>query len=187
MFSLLHLHHRLFSRSQYKYGIYVDCYTANMLMDVFVKEGDYAKAALAAHEVMLQEMDTNELTLAACLLSCVQCSRQSLDGYAQQEEQEAAGAQKLLVYFKRKQWHDGHFDLASVRQLNGKTIWWAAMQLKSAPACLVSSLQIYGLLLWGKLDEAVALFEQVLLKDRGQLYAFLVSCGRVGRGLCEGG
>lgn len=42
-----------------------------MLMDVFLKEKDYYRATLAAHEVLLQEENQNELTLAACLVSCM--------------------------------------------------------------------------------------------------------------------
>lgn len=44
-------------------------------MDYFVKEGDFEKAALAAHEVMLQEINDNELTLAASILSCIKCAK----------------------------------------------------------------------------------------------------------------
>jgi hypothetical protein len=42
-----------------------------MLMDHFLKENDSRSAALAAHEVMLQECNENQLTLAASLLSCL--------------------------------------------------------------------------------------------------------------------
>jgi hypothetical protein len=40
-------------------------------MDVFLKENDFKKAALTAHEVMLQEENKNQITLAACLVSCM--------------------------------------------------------------------------------------------------------------------
>ena len=36
--------------------MFVDCFNANMLMDVFVREKEYEEASLVAHEVMLQEM-----------------------------------------------------------------------------------------------------------------------------------
>lgn len=55
---------------KYNYGLFLDSFTATMLMDSFVKENDYVRAALAAHEVMLQELNENELTLTACLYSC---------------------------------------------------------------------------------------------------------------------
>lgn len=55
---------------KYKYGLFLDTYTATMLMDLFVKENDFVRAALAAHEIMLQELNDNELALTACLYSC---------------------------------------------------------------------------------------------------------------------
>lgn len=56
---------------KYKYGLFLDSYTANMLMDHFLKENELKRAALTAHEIMLQEDSENELTQAACLLSCL--------------------------------------------------------------------------------------------------------------------
>ena len=40
-------------------------------MDYYIKKKDYVKAALVAHETLLQENSENELTLAACLYSCI--------------------------------------------------------------------------------------------------------------------
>ena len=42
-----------------------------MLMDIFIKNEHYAKASLVAHEILLQENSENELTLSACLFSCM--------------------------------------------------------------------------------------------------------------------
>jgi hypothetical protein len=42
-----------------------------MLMGMYLKTNDYRRASLAAHEIMLQEFSENELTLSACLLSCM--------------------------------------------------------------------------------------------------------------------
>lgn len=39
-------------------------------MDTLVKNNDYERAALAAHEVMLQEFNDNPITLAASLFVC---------------------------------------------------------------------------------------------------------------------
>jgi hypothetical protein len=40
-------------------------------MDYYLKKKEFKQAALAAHEVMLQELDENELSMALCLLSCM--------------------------------------------------------------------------------------------------------------------
>ena len=42
-----------------------------MLMDTYIKKKDFVKAALVAHEVLLQENSENQLTLTACLFSCM--------------------------------------------------------------------------------------------------------------------
>jgi hypothetical protein len=51
-----------------------------MLMDTYVKKKDYEKAALTAHEVMLQENNENPLTLAACLVSCMNYLKELKEG-----------------------------------------------------------------------------------------------------------
>lgn len=81
-----------------------------------------------------------------------------------------------MVYFKRKEWNDEHFDLNDVQKLNGKTIYFAASNLKTADKTLVDSLKMYGLLLFGKFDQAVEIFETVYIKEKKQLYKFIVSC-----------
>lgn len=159
---------------KYKYGLFVDSYTANMLMDYFIKENDFEKAALTAHEVMLQEINENEITLAASLLSCSKCSLEQKDTLEQIDEESEGKTQKRLVSYKRSEYNDEHFDLKSVKKLNGKTIWFCANYIKSAESILVDTLKIYGILLLGKFDEAVDMFENVYLKEKSQLYSFLV-------------
>ncbi len=43
-------------------------------MDYYIKQNDLKRASLVAHEVMLQELTDNQLTLAACLFSCLKYS-----------------------------------------------------------------------------------------------------------------
>ncbi len=146
-----------------------------MLMDHFIKESDIESAALCAHEVMLQEMCDSELTLAASLFSCVRCSLEAKDQLVQEGgEGEGEAEEKRLVYFKRQQHDDEHFDLKSVRQLNGKTIWFAAFYSQTAPEALKASCQLYGLLLYKKFDQVVSEFERVYLSEKKQVFAFLV-------------
>ena len=56
---------------KYKYGIFVDSFTANMIMDFYLRKSHFKMAALCAHEVMLQELSENQLTLAHSLQSCL--------------------------------------------------------------------------------------------------------------------
>ena len=65
--------------------------------------------------------------------------------------------------------------MKDIKLLNGKTINFAASNLKTADSSLVDSLKIYGLILFGKFDQAVEMFETFYLREKKQLYAFLVS------------
>ena len=60
-----------------------------MLMDLYLKQKDYRRACLVAHEVMLQENNKNELTLNACLLSCMKYLSESKNKPEQIEEPES--------------------------------------------------------------------------------------------------
>lgn len=52
-------------------------------MDHFVKQKNFKHAALAAHEVLLQENKENELTTAASLFSCL---KYYIEGYKPEDE-----------------------------------------------------------------------------------------------------
>ena len=60
-------------------------------MDIFIKKKDLVKAALVAHEIMLQENVDNELTLSACLFSCMsyldEIKRNNIEVVEQKQEE----------------------------------------------------------------------------------------------------
>jgi hypothetical protein len=61
-------------------------------MDTYLKKNDYTRAALVAHEIMLQEMTDNKLTLAACLFSCykhlIECKTNKIELSEEQQLEE---------------------------------------------------------------------------------------------------
>lgn len=70
-----------------------------MLMDTYLKQDEVEKAALVAHEVMLQENGENGLTLAACLLSCLKWASKVGPGQDRVQEDEKDGEQKVRFVF----------------------------------------------------------------------------------------
>jgi hypothetical protein len=58
-------------KQKYKYGIYIDNYTVNMLMNHYLTEKNYKNAAYAAHELMLEELNTNDLSMLAAAYCCL--------------------------------------------------------------------------------------------------------------------
>lgn len=163
---------------KYKYGIFLSSYTANMLMDVFLKENDFKKATLVAHEVMLQEDNKNELTLVACLISCMKYLKDNKLEMDKPKEENASDSEekkeKVLVYFLRKPYNDEHFDLDKVSLLTGKTIYFSSSNLKNADPILVNSLKVYGLLLFEKYEEALEILENQILKNQSKTHEFVV-------------
>jgi len=122
-----------------------------MLMDSFIKRKDYQKAALIAHEVLLQENSENELTLAASLYSCMKyiaelrANKQDLENESSEEskQNEEEEKVKLLVYFKRNPYNDEHFDLKNERLLCGKTIFFASQNAKTLETNLANNLKVH--------------------------------------------
>lgn len=68
-------------------------------MDVYLKEKDSKRAALVAHEVMLQEYDKNELTLTASLLSCMKylSEKHEDDSNVQESKESSDDGQKKVI------------------------------------------------------------------------------------------
>ncbi|RNA30396.1 28S ribosomal mitochondrial-like [Brachionus plicatilis] len=161
---------------KYKYGIFLDSYTANMLMDYFIKNGDHKNAALTAHEIMLQENAENEFTLAVCLLTCFKCLRIGVDDVDEESniEDSKQTKEKRLVYFLRKEYNDEHFDLKSIPKLCGKTIYFSSSNLKMDDQNLNKNLKLYGLVHFGKYEKAVEFLENSMIKNNEAIYDFVI-------------
>lgn len=69
-------------------------------MDYFIKQNDFRKAALTAHEVLLQEDSENELTLAASLFSCMKYFQEY--GVSEQPQPEPETDEKKVLKFYSK-------------------------------------------------------------------------------------
>jgi len=147
------------------YGLFMDQYTALLLLDKLVEEGRRPEGARVASQLMLQEEDW----AAAGALGNVACWRYLLvradepwtvdDGQAEEDDPEDVVRVRVKEgppHFGMvpNNHHDDHFDLREPEKILGKTIWYLN-RLGSDP--LSKSLTFLGLALWGKIDEALQL------------------------------
>lgn len=143
------------------YGIFLDHYTANLLLDTCWKNKDYVTGARIAGQLMLQEDFEHPLNLYLSLLHCYKFLRLSEDEKklwtAPTPPEEPEEEVKVRVKYIRNPFFDDHFDLKEPLQIVGKTLWLAGRESNDA---LGRTFQIIGLELYGKHDQAKALAEK---------------------------
>jgi len=161
-----HLQHLLRMLEDHtNYGIFMDKYTALLLLDKLVEEGRRPEGARVASQLMLQEEDW----VTAGALGNVACWRYLLvrsdqpwaveDVEAEEEDPEDVVRVRVKEgppHFGMvpNNYHDDHFDLREPEKILGKTIWYLN-RLDSDS--LSKSLTFLGLALWGKIDQALEL------------------------------
>jgi len=161
-----HLQHLLrMLEDHINYGLFMDKYTAVLLLDKMVEEGRRPEGARVASQLMLQEEDW----MTAGALGNIACWRYLLvrsdqpwsveDVEAEEEDPEDVVRVRVKEgppHFGMvpNNYHDDHFDLREPEKILGKTIWYLN-RLDSDP--LSKSLTFLGLALWGKMDQALEL------------------------------
>lgn len=139
------------------YGIFLDYYSLNLLMDTFYKNEDFVSGARVASHLMLQEEQDNPLTVAMALLHCFKYLNDPKDWPKELQQEEPEDEIKIRVKYLRNPYFDEHFDLSDPKQIVGKTLWFLT---KGKDDILHISLCILGLELFGKTKEA----EEILKK-----------------------
>lgn len=155
------------------YGIFLDDFTANLVLDQLLKSGRHLEAARVATIQMTQEDFSNPITRALSLLACIKYvyDPEGLkvfdDLKPKEESQESKEAQqqqtgpkkkkkpeeiKIRVRFLRNPYFDDHFDLRDSQHLVGKTLWYIGRELQ---APLGSNIRLLGLALYQKYDRAL--------------------------------
>ncbi|XP_066257153.1 small ribosomal subunit protein mS27 [Euwallacea similis] len=140
------------------YGIFLDYYTANLLMDTFWKSNQYAHGARIASQLMLQEELEHPLTNDFSLLHCYNYLKNPSGWPEYSPPSEPEEEVKIKVNYLRNPYDDEHFDLRSDKKMIGKTIF---MISKSKQDPLNLSFQILGLALFGKDKEALDISKNV--------------------------
>lgn len=139
------------------YGVFLDSYTANLLLDTFWKKKDYASGARVASQIMLQEDFSHPLVTNLSLLHCYKFL-QKPEGWTEPEpEEEPKEEVKVRVKFIRNPYFDNHFDLKNPIQIVGKTIAMAGSTMNDS---LGKSFKLVGLTLQKDIDKAKQLLNE---------------------------
>jgi len=161
-----HLQHLLRMLEDHtNYGLFMDKYTAVLLLDKLVEGGRRPEGARVASQLMLQEEDW----VAAGALGNVACWRYLLvrsdQPWAVEEVEAEEEDPEDVVRIRVKEgpphfgmvpnnYHDDHFDLREPEKILGKTIWYLN---RLSSDSLSKSLTFLGLALWGRVDKALEL------------------------------
>ncbi|KAF7266791.1 uncharacterized protein LOC143204759 [Rhynchophorus ferrugineus] len=140
------------------YGLFIDYYTANILMDTFWKSKDFAKGVKIASMLMLQEEVEHPLSCAFSLLHCFNYL-QNPKGWPQEEILEDSEDEvKIRVKFLRNHYDDQHFDLKDANKVAGKTLM---MFCKNKNDPLHQSFSILGMALFGQTEALKKIFSNI--------------------------
>lgn len=134
------------------YGIFLDNYTACLLLDTFWKKNDFTSGAKVASQLMLQEDFSHPFARNLSLLHCFKFLQNPVNWEEPPKPQEPAEEIKIRVKFLRNPYFDGHFDLENPMQIVGKTVVMAADADQ-----IGNTFKIVGLALQNKNDEAKGL------------------------------
>lgn len=145
------------------YGIFLDYYSLNLLMDTFYKNEDFVSGARVASHLMLQEEQDNPLTVAMALLHCFKYLNDPKDWPKELQQEEPEDEIKIRVKYLRNPYFDEHFDLSDPKQIVGKTLWFLT---KGKDDILHISLCILGLELFGKTKEAEEILKKCISNNK---------------------
>nr|CAG4643189.1 EOG090X05Q1 [Ilyocryptus agilis] len=108
------------------YGLFLDYYLSNLLMDTFLKENNFRDAAKVSIQLMLQEEFDHPITTHLSLYSCYAYLKnrkpEPWDPLPTPKPEEPVEEVKVRVDYIREPFFDDHFDLVKPEQLIGKTL-----------------------------------------------------------------
>ncbi|XP_047114821.1 28S ribosomal protein S27, mitochondrial [Schistocerca piceifrons] len=148
------------------YGIFPDYYCSCLLMDTFLKSGNYAAAAKVAAMEMLQEDWSNPLTTHLALYSChMYLKDPGPEPWKEEvvEENDTEEEVKVRVKYIRNPYFDDHFDLRDPQLLLGKTFATIGIALSDSVGY---TYQLVGWALYKKWNKVVKCLDEVLEKKQ---------------------
>lgn len=151
------------------YGIFPDEYCSLLMMDTFIKNGNFRDAAKIASLSMLQEEVSNSLINYMCLYSCHKYLENPVpwsEEVTVQEEDDDDEEVKVRVKYIRNPYFDDHFDLVEPNHIIGKTL----TSMGSAIGGHVGrTYKLMGLLLHEKYSEAITYIKSLISSKESPL------------------
>lgn len=162
------LNHRL------DFGIFLDYYSTNLLLDKFLTEKEYMLAARIATLQMLQESFSHPITKYMSLFACykfldnIQTFTDLLPPAPSAQEEavpvpkskKKPEEKKVRVAYLRNPYFDEHFDITNTNHLVGKTFLQLANEIKKEDEVLSNSLTLLGNALYEKYTDGIKFIEQ---------------------------
>jgi len=151
------------------YGLFLDQYTAVLLLDRLLRDQRLVAGARVASHLMLQE----EGEPVAASMGNLACWRYVASGRTQawynedevelvpEEDQEEVVRVRVKGMVPNNH-NDDHFDLREPDKILGKTLWYLNRQQDDP---IATSLRLLGLILWGKLDKVKEVTKGVLVQE----------------------
>ena len=141
------------------YGLFLDEYTAVLLLDALIEKERHVEGARVASHLMLQEEDRRGLAAGLGKLAVwryLERARQSswfYDGEIQEDDNPDEVIRVRAKGSVPNNYDDEHFDLRDPHKITGKTL----VYLSNSDGDLDKSLKALGLVLWGKDEEVKSL------------------------------
>lgn len=150
------------------YGIFLDSYTAPMVLDRLIKEKNYKLGARAATIFALQEDFSSKIATNMSLYTCYKFLENLdvfddlkppppepiVEGQKKKKKEEI----KIRVRFLKNESFDDHFDLKNTNHLMGKTFLYLADELSDET--LANSFKLLGYAMYEKFDQGNKFLEK---------------------------
>ncbi|XP_023016048.1 uncharacterized protein [Leptinotarsa decemlineata] len=140
------------------YGLFLDYYTSNILMDSYWKSNDFTSGARVASQLMLQEEYEHPISRSLSLLHCYNYLSKPGKWPIPTAPVEPEEEIKVRVKYLRNPYNDDHFDLKEPDKIVGKTL---AMFCKQKKDSLNKSLGIVGWALYNKNEKVLECAKEV--------------------------
>ncbi|XP_039745790.1 uncharacterized protein LOC120623684 [Pararge aegeria] len=161
-------------RDPLNFGVFLDFYSANILLDKLITSQSYEHASNVASFIMLQEDFTNDITNTLCQYASYKylCEYKSpAEAPMSQEENKKKEEIKIRIKFLRNPYFDDHFDIKDLKTLSGKTLAWIS---KNNNNNLNFNVQIIGWLFYKKYDKLLSLCKELVENKTFKLYPEVV-------------